>query len=60
MLHKLQTLEKELQTFYNETEGDFLIEKTAAGNCAIHYSDYVGGAIDAINNLIGVIEKDER
>jgi hypothetical protein len=54
MIHKLQSLEKELQAFHDETSGETIYVDGVSYN----YGDYAGQAIDAINDLIGVLEKD--
>ena len=59
MLHKLQTIEKDLQAYYDENSG-ISFGYIENGQVVNHdYGDAIGIAIDAINDLIGVIEKRE-
>lgn len=59
MLHKLETIEKDLQAYHDEMDGvSFGVSEH--GQIKTHdYGDTIGVAIDAINDLIGVIKKGE-
>ena len=60
MLHKLQTIEKDLQDYYQEKNGESFSQYDSNKDMQTYdYGDYIGLAIDGINDLIGVIEKEQ-
>lgn len=59
MIEKLYKIQKDLLEYHDEMKGvSFMRHENTGRLVRYDYSDYTGGAMDAITNLIGVIEKD--